>query len=252
TSSSAPGGSSYSFSTPRRPADSISAKARYGLQAGSGARTSTLVELALPGLYVGTRHSTNRFRCLHDTYAEASATGAVGLPDSCLYAFTHWLVTAVVSRACRSSPAMNARAVLDRLSSSDGSWKALRSPSNRDRWVCMPEPGWSVNGFGMNVAYTPSAIATSFTTCRNVMMLSAVVSASAYRRSISCWPGATSWWLNSTEMPSASSASTAIRRKSRATEWVVWSKYPPVSTATGGPPPGSILSSRKNSISGWV
>ena len=43
----------------------------------------------------------------------------------------------------------------------------------------MPLPGWSENGLGMNVAYTPWEIATSLTTCRNVMMLSAVVSASA-------------------------------------------------------------------------
>ena len=180
------------------------------MQAGSSERTSTRAELGLPGLYVGTRTSADRFACPQHTYAGASATAAVGLRNSRLYELTHWLVTAVDSRACRSSPAMNARAVLDRLSSSAGSWNALRSPSNRDRWVCMPVPGWSVNGFGMNVAYTPSAIATSFTTCRNVMTLSAVVSASAYRRSISCWPGATSWWLNSTEMPMRSSACTAM------------------------------------------
>ena len=43
----------------------------------------------------------------------------------------------------------------------------------------MPEPGWSANGLGMNVAYTPCSSATSFTTSRNVMMLSAVVRASA-------------------------------------------------------------------------
>ena len=51
---------------------------------------------------------------------------------------------------------MNARAVLDRLSSSVGSWKALRSPSNSDRWVCMPLPGRCRNGFGMKVACAPS------------------------------------------------------------------------------------------------
>ena len=43
----------------------------------------------------------------------------------------------------------------------------------------MPLPGWSVNGFGMKVACTPWESATSLMTCRNVMMLSAVVSASA-------------------------------------------------------------------------
>ncbi len=96
-----------------------------------------------------------------------------------MYEFTHWLVTAVISRAWRSTPAMNAFAVFDRKSSSDGSWKALLSPSNSDRWVCMPLPGRWRNGLGMNVACAPCAIATSLITCRNVMMLSAIDSASA-------------------------------------------------------------------------
>jgi hypothetical protein len=43
----------------------------------------------------------------------------------------------------------------------------------------MPEPGHWANGFGMNVAWMPCPSATSFTTTRNVMMLSAVASASA-------------------------------------------------------------------------
>ena len=43
----------------------------------------------------------------------------------------------------------------------------------------MPEPGWSVSGFGMNDACTPWLSATCFITCRKVMMLSAVDSASA-------------------------------------------------------------------------
>ncbi len=56
------------------------------------------------------------------------------------------------------------------------------------------------------------------------MMLSAVESASAYRRSISCWPGAPSWWENSTEMPMDSSMVIAWRRKSWPTWCGVWSK----------------------------
>ena len=56
------------------------------------------------------------------------------------------------------------------------------------------------------------------------MTLSAVVSASAYRRSISCWPGAPSWWLNSTEIPMFSSISIEARRKSCAMLCGVWSK----------------------------
>lgn len=43
----------------------------------------------------------------------------------------------------------------------------------------MPEPGYSENGFGMKVACTPCSSATCFMTSRNVMMLSAVESASA-------------------------------------------------------------------------
>ncbi|MET3963440.1 hypothetical protein ABIE44_003374 [Marmoricola sp. OAE513] len=88
----------------------------------------------------------------------------------------------------------------------------------------MPEPGCSVNGFGMKDAQTPWPSATSRTTVRKVMMLSAVESASAYRRSISCWPGPPSWWLNSTEMPIASSMVIASRRKSEPELCEVWSK----------------------------
>ena len=53
------------------------------------------------------------------------------------------------------------------------------SPSKSEKWVCMPEPGWAVNGFGMKVAYVPCWSATSLITVRNVMMLSAVCRASA-------------------------------------------------------------------------
>ena len=77
--------------------------------------------------------------------------------------------------------------------------------------------------------------ATSLTTVRKVMMLSAVCRASAYRRSISFWPGPSSWWLNSTEMPTFSSIVTAVRRKSWATPPGTWSKYPAWSTGTGTP-----------------
>ncbi|CAB5020009.1 unannotated protein [freshwater metagenome] len=45
--------------------------------------------------------------------------------------------------------------------------------------MCIPEPGWSANGLGMNDANAPWSSATSFITSRKVMMLSAVVSASA-------------------------------------------------------------------------
>src|SRR6266498_2859770 len=162
------------------PAAMSSANARYGLHAESSERISTRVEFAFPGLYIGTRTSAEGLACPQQTNVGASTSSpGAAYPNSRLYEFTHWLVTAVISRACCSSPAMKARAVFDRFSSSDGSWKAFRSPSNSDRWVCIPDPGWSVNGLGMNVAYTPWAWATSFTAYRNVITLSAVVSASA-------------------------------------------------------------------------
>ena len=76
----------------------------------------------------------------------------------------------------------------------------------------------------MKLAQMPWPSATSRMTVRNVMMLSAVESASAYLRSISCWPGPPSWWLNSTEMPIDSSIVIASRRKSAPCDWAVWSK----------------------------
>ena len=87
-----------------------------------------------------------------------------------------------------------------------------------------PRPGWAVKGFGMKVAQMPWLSATSRITVRKVMMLSAVDSASAYRRSISCWPGPPSWWLNSTEIPIDSSIVIASRRKSAPWLCAVWSK----------------------------
>ena len=73
---------------------------------------------------------------------------------------------------------MNAFPTFDRPCWSPGSWNALTSPSKSERCVCMPDPKSPPIGFGMNVAYTPRSCATSFTTSRNVMTLSAIVSAS--------------------------------------------------------------------------
>ena len=74
---------------------------------------------------------------------------------------------------------MNIRAVLDSWYSAPASKNAFWSPSNRLTWVCMPLPGWVVNGLGMKLAQIPWLSATSRTTVRKVMMLSAVESASA-------------------------------------------------------------------------
>ena len=81
-----------------------------------------------------------------------------------LYEFAHWLVTALISFACSRMPAMNARAVAESWIGSLGSWNAFVSPSNRLKCVCIAEPGYCVNGFGMKVARTPWLSATSFTT----------------------------------------------------------------------------------------
>src|SRR5947207_1818806 len=53
------------------------------------------------------------------------------------------------------------------------------------------------------------------------MQSSAILIASAYRMSISCWLGPTSWWEYSTSMPSFSSASTVSRRTSEPASSVV-------------------------------
>ncbi len=74
---------------------------------------------------------------------------------------------------------MNERPVCDSWYSAPSAWNALDSPENSDRWVCMPEPGRPASGRGMNEAWWPWAKATSLTTVRKVMMLSAVDSASA-------------------------------------------------------------------------
>jgi hypothetical protein len=69
-------------------------------------------------------------------------------------------------------------------------------------------------GFGMNVAWSPCCWAIAFSANLNVIALSAVLSASAYSKSISCWPAATSWWAASTLIPNASRASTMSWRTS--------------------------------------
>src|SRR5262245_20468981 len=132
---------------PFMPAARMTANERYGLHAGSGERISMRVDWPLAGLYMGTRTSAERLLWPQQTYEGASPPAI-----NRLYEFTHWLVTAVISGACRRRPAMNARATLESWNSPPGSWNALRSPSNSDRWVCMPEPAESARGLGMNEA----------------------------------------------------------------------------------------------------
>ncbi len=65
----------------------------------------------------------------------------------------------------------------------------------------MPEPLMPKTGLGMNEAVSPCCAAMAFTVYFNVSTLSAERSAFAKRKSISCWPSATSWCPTSTSMP---------------------------------------------------
>jgi hypothetical protein len=82
----------------------------------------------------------------------------------------------------------------------------------------------------MNVACTPWLAATSRTTRRKVITLSAMVSASVWRRSISCWLGASSWKLYSTGMPSCSSCADRLLAQVAGASLVVRSKKLPSSS----------------------
>ena len=97
----------------------------------------------------------------------------------------------------------------------------------------MPEPCTASSGLGMNVACSPCDAATSRTISRNVITLSAIVSASVCRRSISCWLGASSWKLYSTGMPIASSVRMVCLRSEPAMSFVVRSKKLPESSGSG-------------------
>ncbi len=66
------------------------------------------------------------------------------------------------------------------------------------------------------------------------MTLSAIDSASVWRRSISCWLGLSSWNEYSTGMPMVSSVWIVRLRRSPATSAVVRSKYEPLSRGLGG------------------
>ncbi len=103
-------------------------------------------------------------------------------------------------------------------------------------WVCIPEPCTPCNGLGMNVAWTPCDAATSRTMRRNVITLSAIVKASVWRRSISCWLGASSWKLYSTGIPIASSVRIVCLRSVPVTSLVVRSKKLASSSGWGGTP----------------
>src|SRR4051794_41356058 len=104
---------------------------------------------------MGTRMSAERLLWPQQTYDGASPP-----PHSRLYEFTHWFVTAVISDACRRTPAMNWRATLLSWYSPPASWDAVRSPPNSERWGCIPQPGGPADRLGMKGAENPLPSAT--------------------------------------------------------------------------------------------
>ena len=71
---------------------------------------------------------------------------------------------------------------------------------------------------------------------RNVITLSAIVSASVCRRSISCWLGASSWKLYSTGIPIASNVRIVCLRSEPVMSFVVRSKKLASSSGSGRRP----------------
>jgi hypothetical protein len=69
-------------------------------------------------------------------------------------------------------------------------------------------------------------------------------------KSISCWPGATSWCAASISKPSASSAITISRRHSSPRSFGARSKYPAASCVMVVALPSALRWKRKNSASG--
>jgi len=65
----------------------------------------------------------------------------------------------------------------------------------------MPEPLIPKIGFGINVACKLCLAAIALTATLNVATLSAAVKISAYLKSTSCCPSATSWWEASISNP---------------------------------------------------
>src|SRR2546421_12340700 len=97
-SSGSPG--STRFSMPSSPAISMAAKARYGLQDGSGERNSSRFAFGL-GEYIGMRIAAERLR---DEYARF--TGASNPGTSRLYELVVGLQIAASARACLRMPPM--------------------------------------------------------------------------------------------------------------------------------------------------
>src|SRR5258705_7379113 len=88
------------FSIPSRPAMSIAEKARYGLQVGSGKRTSMRFAFG-DGEYIGMRIDAERLRLEYARFTGASKPGT-----SRLYEFVVGFVNAASALACFSTPPM--------------------------------------------------------------------------------------------------------------------------------------------------
>src|SRR5690554_2254505 len=156
------GGGSSLRSSPSIPAAQIAANARYGLQEGSGMRSSARV---LFPRRAGTRIMALLFDTDHAMFVGASYPGVRRL-----YEFTVGFVMATNAEACSRTPAIQC-------SMSSESWclpfssKNAFLPSLKTlMWQCMPEPLMPFTGLGMNVACKPLFMAMRLTTVLNVRM----------------------------------------------------------------------------------
>src|SRR6266853_6566074 len=86
------------LSTPSRPAISMAANARYGLQDGSGGRNSNRLALGLSE-YTGMRTAAERLRLEYARFTGASYPGTRRL-----YEFVPGAMSAERARACLSKP----------------------------------------------------------------------------------------------------------------------------------------------------
>ena len=121
-------------------------------------------------------------------------TGASYPGTNRLYEFTIGAHTADNALQCLSNPPVKYMAFSDNPVSDVGSSNMLFPfLSNKDWLICIPLPFSLKNGFGMNVTLYPILSTIALIACLNVITASAVFRASPNLKSISCWPGATSW-----------------------------------------------------------
>ncbi len=116
--------------------------------------------------------------------------------------------------------------------------------------MCIPDPFIPKIGLGIKVTCKLCFKAIVLPVSFKVIILSAEVRASQYLKSISCWPGATSWCAASISNPNFSKATTISLLASSPKSTGKRSKYPPWSWVLVVALPSWSLKNRKNSTSG--